>query len=127
LKLKHSKPNLVNKATSSTKTVSDKVVQTNKLERKNSEISTREIDKVSGAFIFENELNKIKIAIPLVELAKNPIFRKKITKAMGVSELESQSNVINLEDDRPNITFGPHFEGSKDTIAPFYITLNVYD
>jgi hypothetical protein len=46
---------------------------------------------------------------------------------IGVSELERQSDVINLEDDRPNITFGPHFEGSKDNIAPFYITLNIYD
>jgi hypothetical protein len=35
--------------------------------------------------------------------------------------------VINLEDDKPNITFGPHFEGARDTIAPFYITLNVHD
>jgi hypothetical protein len=34
---------------------------------------------------------------------------------------------LNLEDDKPNITFGPHFEGAKDTIAPFYITLNIYD
>jgi hypothetical protein len=46
---------------------------------------------------------------------------------MGVSEQESQSDVLNLEDDKPSITFGPHFEGAKDTIAPFYITLNVYD
>jgi ribonuclease HI len=117
----------VNKATSSTRTMNDKSVQTNKSERKNSEVSTGESDKVSGAFSFENELNKIKIPIPLVELAKNPVYRKQITKMIGVSELESQSDVINLEDDRPNITFGPHFEGSKDNIAPFYITLNVYD
>jgi hypothetical protein len=117
----------VNKVTSSTRTMSDKEVQTNKSERKNLKVSTRETDKVSGAFSFENELNKIKIPIPLVELVKNLVYRKQITKAMGVSELESQSDVINLEDDRPNITFGPHFEGSKDTIAPFYITLNVYD
>jgi hypothetical protein len=82
---------------------------------------------VSGAFIFENEINKINIPIPLVELAKNLVYQKQITKAMGVSELESQSDVLNLEDDKPNITFGPHFEGAKDTIAPFYITLNVYD
>jgi hypothetical protein len=32
-----------------------------------------------------------------------------------------------LEDDKPNIIFGPHFEGARDTIAPFYITLNVHD
>ena len=63
----------------------------------------------------------------MLELAKKPVYRKQITKMIVVSELEGQSDVINLEDDRPNITFGPHFEGSKDNIAPFYITLNVYD
>ena len=63
----------------------------------------------------------------MVELAKNPVYRKQITKAMGVSELEIQSDVLNFEDDKPNITFGPHFKGAKDTIPPFYITLNVYD
>ena len=117
----------MNQATSSTRNVDDKAVRTSKLEKKNSKVSTRETDKVSGAFSFENEINKIKIPIPLVELAKNPVYRKQITKAMGVSELESQSDVLNLEDEKPNITFGPHFEGAKDTIAPFYITVNVYD
>jgi hypothetical protein len=117
----------VNKVTSSTKTMSDKAVQTNKSERKDLEVSTKETDKVSGNFSFEYEINKIKIPIPLVELAKNPVYQKQITKAMGISKLESQYDVLNLEDDKPNITFGPHFEGAKDTIAPFYITLNVYD
>ena len=79
----------VNKDTSLTKTMNDKSVQTNKSERKNSEVSTVQIDKVNGAFSFENELNKIKIPIPLVELAKNPCYRKQITKMIGVSELES--------------------------------------
>jgi hypothetical protein len=46
---------------------------------------------------------------------------------IGVSKLESQSDILNLEDDNPKITFGPHFEGAKDIVAPFYITLNMYD
>jgi hypothetical protein len=95
--------------------MSNKAVQTNKLEKKDSEVPTRETDKVSGVFSFENETNKIKISIPLVELVKNPVYRKQITKVIGVLELERQSNVLNLEDDKPNITFGPHFEGAKDT------------
>jgi hypothetical protein len=110
-----------------TKIMSNTVVQTNKLEKKDSEVPTRETDKVSGFFSFENEINKIKIPIPLVELAKNLVYRKKITKVIGVSELEIKFDILNLEDDKPKITFGPHFEGAKDTIAPFYITLNVYD
>ena len=97
------------------------------MEKKDLEVPTRKTDKVSGVFSLKNEINKIKIPIPLVELAKKPVYRKQITKVIGISELESQSNVLNLEDDKPNITFGPHFEGAKDTVAPFYITLNVYD
>ena len=46
---------------------------------------------------------------------------------IGCSDQESQSDEINLEDDKPNITFGPHFKGARDTISPFYITLNVHD
>jgi hypothetical protein len=57
-----------------TKIMSNKVVQTNKLENKDSKVPTREIDKVSGVFIFKNEINKIKIPIPLVELVKNPVY-----------------------------------------------------
>jgi hypothetical protein len=80
-----------------------------------------------GGLSLENEINKIKIPIPLVELAKNPVYRKQLTKMINLSDLESQSDVINLEDDKPNITFGPHFEGVRDIVAPFYITLNVHD
>jgi hypothetical protein len=32
-----------------------------------------------------------------------------------------------LEDDKPNIFFGPHFKGARDNVTPFYITLNVHD
>jgi hypothetical protein len=105
----------------------NKSAQTNKLEKKESEVSTRETDKGSGSFSLENEINKIKIPIPLVELTKNPTYRKQITKMIGLSDPESHSDVINLEDDKPNITFGPHFEGARDTVAPFYVTLNVHD
>jgi ribonuclease HI len=109
------------------RTAKNKTVQTNKMDRKESEVSAKETDKIAGSFCLENEINKIKIPIPLVELAKNPVYRKQITKMINFSDLESQSDVINLEDDKPNITFGPHFEGARDTIAPFYITLKVHD
>jgi hypothetical protein len=53
--------------------MSNKEVQMNKLEKKDSEFPIRETDKVSGFFSFKNEINKIKIPIPLVELVKNPV------------------------------------------------------
>ena len=86
-----------------------------------------EIDKTIGSFNLENEINKIKIPIPPVELAKNPIYRKQIVKMISFSENEIQADVINLEDENPNISFGPHFEGVRDIVAPFYITLTIFD
>jgi hypothetical protein len=109
------------------RTAENKIVQTYKMDRKEFEVSAKETDKIAGIFFLENEINKIKIPIPLVELARNVLYQKKITKMINFSDLESQSDVINLEDDKPNITFGPHFEGARDTVAPFYITLKVHD
>jgi hypothetical protein len=51
--------------------MSNKSAQTNKLEKKDLEILTRETDKGGSGFGVENEINRIKIPIPLVELAKN--------------------------------------------------------
>jgi hypothetical protein len=46
---------------------------------------------------------------------------------INFTENESQADVINLEDEKTNIIFGSHFEGSKDIVAPFYITLTILD
>ena len=113
--------------TAGTKTIENKAIQTNKEENKETEVPIEETEKNIGGFSLENKINKIKISIPLVELAKNLVYRKQITKMTNFSDMGSQDDVINLEDDKPNIIFGPHFEGAKDTVAPFYITLNVHD
>jgi hypothetical protein len=91
------------------------------------EAQTIENDKIARNFNMENDINKIKIPIPLVKLAKNPIYKKQIAKMIIFLEEESQADVISLEDDKPNIVFGPHFEGAKDTVAPFYIMLTLFD
>ena len=48
-------------------------MQTKKLENTKDEIQTRQIEKRIVSFNLENELNKIKIPMPLVELTRNPI------------------------------------------------------
>jgi hypothetical protein len=53
-------------------------------------------------------MNKIKIPMPLVELARNLIYKKKITKEINFSDAECQVDVINLQDEKPTIMFGPH-------------------
>jgi hypothetical protein len=65
--------------------------------------------------------------VPLVELAKNMMYRKKIAKMIIFSDTESHADTINLEDGSPTIMFGPHIENSKDLVAPFYITLTMHN
>jgi hypothetical protein len=73
------------------------------------------------------KLNKIKIPVPLVELDRNMVYKKHISKVINFSYAECQDDVINLQDEKPTIMFGPHIENDKDSIAPFYITLIVHD
>jgi hypothetical protein len=102
-------------------------MQTKKPESTEAEVQTREIEKPIASFNLENELNKIKILMPLVELARNPIYKKQIAKAINFRDVECQVDVINLQDEKPTIMFGSHTESSKDFVAPFYITLTVHD
>jgi hypothetical protein len=37
------------------------------------------------------------------------------------------SDVINLQDENPAITVGPHIEDGSDASPPFYISLNVHE
>jgi hypothetical protein len=46
--------------------------------RREIEAQNIENDKIVGNFNLENEINKIKIPIPLVELEKNPTTEKKL-------------------------------------------------
>ena len=69
--------------------IETKTSQQRKTEKKGLETQTIEIDKTVRSFNLENEINKIKIPIPLVELAKNPIYKKQIAKLISFSENES--------------------------------------
>jgi hypothetical protein len=44
--------------------------------------------------------------MPLVELAKNPIYKKQIDKMINFSDAECHADVINLQDEKPTIMFG---------------------
>jgi hypothetical protein len=65
--------------------------------------------------------------MPLVELAKNPIYKNQIAKMIKFSDAECHTNVLNLQDEIPTIMFFPHIENTKDFVAPFHITLIVLD
>jgi hypothetical protein len=46
---------------------------------------------------------------------------------INFSDIECHADVINLEDDKPIIMFGLHFENARDFVPLFYITLTVHD
>jgi hypothetical protein len=50
------------------------------MENKEVEVQTKELEKSIGIFNLENELNKIKIPIPLIELAKIRFIRSRFQK-----------------------------------------------
>jgi hypothetical protein len=118
---------LVETQAARTKIVETRATQTKKTENNEAQPPTREIKKTTGGFSLENELNKIKIPMPLVELAKNPIYKKHIAKMINFSDVECHGDVINLQDERPTIMFGPNIKNTKDFVASFYITLTMYD
>jgi hypothetical protein len=93
-------------------------------------VSTTELKEPENnvsSFSLEHEINKIKIFVPLLELMKTKPFRKTVLKALQSPAQVTFSDTINLEDENPAVTIGPHIEDITDTSPPFYISLNVHD
>ena len=77
-------------------------------------------------FSLEQEISKIKIFLPLTELAAQHAYRTQILKALN---LEDNNDTFNLSDDQPNLIFGPKTEGKyqEGPVPPFYVSFNVHD
>jgi len=77
-------------------------------------------------FSLETEIGKLKIAIPLSELAKHDVYRQQIQKSLQLPENKDDVNVL---DDSPQLLFGPEVNGksAQGPIPPFYISLHVHD
>jgi hypothetical protein len=78
------------------------------------------------SFNIEHELSKIKIHVPLVELAKNPSYHKQIEKVIREGPT-NPTDTLNVQDEFPTIVFGPHIDEKEESVAPFYVTLNIHD
>jgi hypothetical protein len=94
---------------------------------KKTDAEHKETEKISSSFNLENELNKIRIPIPLLEIAKNLVYRKQVLKMIDCSIATTQPDTLNLQDERPTVMFGPHIEERGETVAPFYISLTVHE
>jgi hypothetical protein len=87
----------------------------------------KEVDRPPTSFSLENELSKINILVPLIELMRNEPFKKSIMKVLQPTTSIVSSNVISLHDENPTITVDMHIEDGFDDSPPFYISLNVHD
>ena len=77
-------------------------------------------------FSLEQEISKIKIPVPMTELAAQNVYRTQILKALNI---EDNNDTINLNDEQPELIFGPNIEGKyqEGPVPPFYVSLNVHD
>ena len=84
------------------------------------------ISKSQSTFNLESEIAKIKISVPLSELATQDVYKGQILKALNLGE---SSETVNLSDDQPALLFGPKIEGKfqEGVVPPFYISLNIHD
>ena len=68
-----------------------------------------DVEKVNSNFNLQNELSKMKISVPFNELLRNNEYRDTITK-MVRGQGEFHSDILELIDDNPTISFGSKFE-----------------
>ena len=82
--------------------------------------------QVEKPFNVETEIGKLKIVIPLSELAKHEVYRKQINRSLQISE---NRDVVNVLDDQPELIFGPEVNGKTvdGGIPSFYVSLNIHD
>ena len=77
-------------------------------------------------FSLEQEISKIKISVPLTELATQNVYRTQILKAL---KIEENNETVNLNDDHPELIFGPKIEDKyqEGPIPAFYVSLNIHE
>ena len=87
--------------------------------------AVKEVDKVT-TFNLENEIAKLKVSIPLIELVKNNHYKDQVSKMLPIDPL---SNMVNVEDDHPEFIFGPAIDGKlgESEVSPFYLSLRLHE
>jgi hypothetical protein len=86
-----------------------------------------EIMKSPSSFSFENEIQKIKILVPFLELIKNEEFKKYLSKTLQPKSSSNSTYSVNLQDEKPTVILGPMVENRDDSSPPSYTSLNIHD
>jgi hypothetical protein len=87
----------------------------------------KEIMKYPSSFSFKNEIQKIKIPVPFLELIKNEDFKRYLSKMLQPESSSDSTDSVNLQDEKPTVLLGPLVEDRDDSSPPFYTSLNIHD
>jgi hypothetical protein len=87
----------------------------------------KDILKPPSSFIFENEIQKINILVPFLDLVKNEDFKRYLSKVLQPKPSSHPTNSVNLLDEKPIVILGTLVEDRDDSSPPFYTSLNILD
>jgi ribonuclease HI len=90
-------------------------------------LEVREILNVSSSFIFEHEIQKIRILVPILDLFKHEDFKMCLSKMLQPEPSYHSIDLINLQDENPVVILGALVEDRDDSSPPFYTSLNIND
>jgi ribonuclease HI len=80
-----------------------------------------------SSFIFENEIQKIKIIVPFLELVKNEDFKRYLSKMLQPEPSSHPTDLVNLQNEKPVVILGPLVEDRDESSPSFYTSLNIND
>ena len=86
-------------------------------------IEVEEVNKNMQNFNFENELCKIKVPIPFIELIKNPCYNNSVLKMMGSTTSQVPSDTVNLQEENPKIFIGSALAEKKLKMMQVHLLL----
>jgi hypothetical protein len=87
----------------------------------------KEILKSPSSFSFENEIQKIKIQVPFLELIKNEGFKKYLSNMLQPEFSSNSTDSMNLQDEKLAVILGPLVEDRDDSSPPLNTSLNIHD
>ena len=94
---------------------------------KRSEDENERNTKQVHVFSLTKELEKFRIQVPLTELVKTPVYQREIVEFINLRENVNLNDIVNLQEDKPIVVFGPHVEEVDSSTPPFYISLLIHD
>lgn len=94
--------------------------------KKSEDENERNIKQVH-VFSLTKELEKIRIQVPLTELVKTRVYQREIAKFINLSQNVNINDIVNLQEDKLVVVFGPHVKEVDYSTPPFYLSLLIHD